>query len=163
MGDGGQAERFYSKEEIIKLYLNQFDFLYNAKGIRSAANIYFSKEAKDLELHEAAVLVGMLKNPSLYNPVRSPNKAMVRRNTVFEQMVKAKKITQEQADSLKQLPLGLKFHRIDHKTGIAPYFREELRRIMTAKLPVRSNYAAWEQQKFVDDSIAWVNNPLFTG
>ena len=86
-----KLERFYSKEEIIKLYLNQFDFLYNAKGIRSAANIYFSKEAKDLELHEAAVLVGMLKNPSLYNPVRSPNKAMARRNTVFEQMVKAKK------------------------------------------------------------------------
>lgn len=156
-----KLERFYSKEEIIKLYLNQFDFLYNAKGIRSAANIYFSKEAKDLELHEAAVLVGMLKNPSLYNPVKNPDNATSRRNVVFEQMVKAKKITQAQADSLKQLPLGLKFHRIDHKTGIAPYFREELRRMMTAKRPLRSNYAAWEQQKFVDDSIAWVNNPLF--
>ncbi|MBD5211354.1 MAG: transglycosylase domain-containing protein, partial [Bacteroidales bacterium] len=85
-------EQFYSKEEIIKLYLNQFDFLYNAKGIRSAANIYFSKEAKDLELHEAAMLVGMLKNPSYYNPVINPVNAMERRNVVFEQMVKAKKI-----------------------------------------------------------------------
>ena len=156
-----KLERFYSKEEIIKLYLNQFDFLYNAKGIRSAANIYFSKEAKDLELHEAAMLVGMLKNPSYYNPVINPVNAMERRNVVFEQMVKAKKITQAQADSLKQLPLGINFHRIDHRTGIAPYFREELRRILTAKFPVRSNYHAWEQQKFVDDSIAWANNPLF--
>ncbi|MBD5230532.1 MAG: penicillin-binding protein, partial [Bacteroidales bacterium] len=145
-----KLERFYSKEEIIKLYLNQFDFLYNAKGIRSAANIYFSKEAKDLELHEAAMLVGMLKNPSYYNPVINPTNAMERRNVVFDQMVKAKKITQAQADSLKQLPLGINFHRIDHRTGIAPYFREELRRILTAKFPVRSNYHAWEQQKFVD-------------
>lgn len=156
-----KLERFYSKEEIIKLYLNQFDFLYNAKGIRSAANIYFSKEAKDLELHEAALLVGMLKNPSLYNPVRNPEKATSRRNVVFDQMVKAEKITRAQADSLKQLSLGLKFHRIDHKTGIAPYFREELRRIMTAKEPIRSNYHDWEKQKFVDDSIAWADNPLF--
>ena len=156
-----KLERYYSKEEIIKLYLNQFDFLYNAKGIRSAANIYFSKEASELQLHEAAVLVGMLKNPSLYNPVRNPKNATSRRNVVFDQMVKAEKITQAQADSLKELPLGLKFHRIDHRTGIAPYFREELRRIMTAKRPNRSDYHAWEQQKFVDDSIAWEINPLF--
>lgn len=156
-----KLERYYSKEEIIKLYLNQFDFLYNAKGIRSAANIYFSKEASELQLHEAAVLVGMLKNPSLYNPVRNPKNATSRRNVVFDQMVKADKITQAQADSLKELPLGLKFHRIDHRTGIAPYFREELRRIMTAKRPNRSDYHAWEQQKFVDDSIAWEINPLF--
>ena len=156
-----KLERYYSKEEIIKLYLNQFDFLYNAKGIRSAANIYFSKEASELQLHEAAVLVGMLKNPSLYNPVRNPKNAPSRRNVVFDQMVKAEKITQAQADSLKELPLGLKFHRIDHRTGIAPYFREELRRIMTAKRPNRSDYHAWEQQKFVDDSIAWEINPLF--
>lgn len=156
-----KLERLYSKEEIIKLYLNQFDFLYNAKGIRSAANIYFSKEAKDLQLHEAALLVGMLKNPSLYNPVRNPENAISRRNIVFEQMVKADKISREQADSLKQLPIGLRFHRIDHKSGLAPYFREELRRMMTAKEPIRSNYAEWEQQKFVDDSIAWADNPLF--
>lgn len=156
-----KLERYYSKEEIIKLYLNQFDFLYNAKGIRSAANIYFNKDAKDLELHEAAVLVGMLKNPSLYNPKLNPKNALSRRNTVFDQMVKSNYITKAQADSLKQIPLTIDFHRIDHKTGIAPYFREELRRQLSAKRPERANYQAWEQQKFVDDSIAWANNPLF--
>lgn len=156
-----KLERYYSKEEIIKLYLNQFDFLYNAKGIRSAANIYFNKDAKDLELHEAAVLVGMLKNPSLYNPKLNPKNALSRRNTVFDQMVKSNYITKAQADSLKQIPLTIDFHRIDHKTGIAPYFREELRRLLSAKRPERANYQAWEQQKFVDDSIAWANNPLF--
>ncbi|MBD5235358.1 MAG: hypothetical protein HDS61_02935, partial [Barnesiella sp.] len=149
------------KKEVITLYLNWFDFLNNAKGTRSAANIYFSKEAKDLELHEAAVLVGMLKNPAYYNPVIHPDNALERRNFVFDQMVKAKKITRAEADSLKKLSLGINFNSIDHRTGIAPYFREELRRILTAKFPVRSNYHAWEQQKFVDDSIAWANNPLF--
>lgn len=156
-----KLERFYSKEEIIKLYLNKFDFLYNAVGIRSAANIYFNKEAKDLEIHEAAMLVGMLKNPSYFNPVRHPDRVIARRSVVFDQMVKAEKITQAQADSLNSLPLGLNFHRVSHKSGIAPYFREELRRMLTAKRPERSDYQAWEQQKFVDDSIAWDTNPIF--
>lgn len=156
-----KLERFYSKEEIIKLYLNKFDFLYNAVGIRSAANIYFNKEAKDLEIHEAAMLVGMLKNPSYFNPVRHPDRVIARRSVVFDQMVKAGKITQAQADSLNSLPLGLNFHRVSHKSGIAPYFREELRRMLTAKRPERSDYQAWEQQKFVDDSIAWDTNPIF--
>lgn len=156
-----KLERYYSKEEILKLYLNQFDFLYNAVGIKSAAKVYFDKDAKDLNVEEAAMLVGMVKNPSYYNPVRHPERTRERRNTVFDQMVKNNKLTREAADSLKQLPLTLNFHRVDHKDGLAPYFREELRRMLTAKKPDRSNYFEWEQQKFVDDSIAWLENPLF--
>ncbi len=156
-----KLERYYSKEEIVKMYLNQFDFLYNAVGIKSAAQVYFNKEARNLNLQESALLVGMVKNPTYYNPVRHPERATARRNTVFEQMEKAGLITEAQRDSLSQLPLGLDFHRMDHNDGIAPYFREELRRYLTAKKPERSNYPSWDSQHFVDDSVAWVTNPLF--
>lgn len=156
-----KLERYYSKDEIIKMYLNQFDFLYNAVGIKSAAYVYFSKAPQDLTIEEAATLVGMVKNPSYYNPVRHPERTRQRRNVVFEQMEKNGMLTSAQVDSLKQLPLELKFNRVDHKEGIAPYFREELRRILSAKKPVRSDYRGWEKQKFVDDSIAWEDNPLF--
>ncbi|MBD5225482.1 MAG: penicillin-binding protein [Bacteroidales bacterium] len=156
-----KLERYYSKDEIIKMYLNQFDFLYNAVGIKSAAHVYFSKAPKDLTVEEAATLVGMVKNPSYYNPVRHSERTRLRRNVVLEQMEKNGMLTKQQVDSLKQLPLELKFNRVDHKEGLAPYFREELRRILTAKRPVRSNYRGWEGQKFVDDSIAWEDNPLY--
>lgn len=156
-----KLERYYSKEEILKMYLNQFDFLYNAVGIRSAASIYFGKDANELTIEEAAMLVGMVKNPSYYNPVRHPQRTLERRNTVFDQMVKNDKLSQSEADSLKKLPLKLNFHRVDHKDGLAPYFREELRRRLTAKKPDRSNYFGWEKQKFIDDSIAWNEDPLF--
>lgn len=156
-----KLERYYSKDEIIKMYLNQFDFLYNAVGIKSAAYVYFGKQPGDLSIEEAATLVGMVKNPAFYNPVRHPERTRLRRNTVFEQMEKEGMLTKAQCDSLKQLPLKLKFHRVDHKEGPAPYFREELRRVLTAKRPVRSEYRGWEKQKFVDDSIAWEENPLY--
>lgn len=155
-----KLERYYSKEEILKMYLNQFDFLYNAVGIRSAAQIYFGKDANELNLEEAATLVGMVKNPSYYNPVRYPERTLARRNIVFDQMVKNNKLTQAEADSLKNLPLVLNFHRVDHKDGLAPYFREELRRMLTAKKPERSNYGN-DTQRFLDDSVAWLENPLF--
>ncbi len=156
-----KLERYYSKDEILKMYLNQFDFLYNAVGIKSAAFVYFGKEPKDLNIQEAATLVGMVKNPAYYNPVRHNERTRQRRNTVFDQMVKNGYLSKEEADSLKQLPLELRFSRMDHKDGMAPYFREELRRVLTAKKPVRSDYRGWEKQKFVDDSIAWETNPLF--
>ena len=156
-----KLERFYSKEEIIKMYLNQFDFLYNAVGIKSAAWVYFGKDPKDLNIQEAATLVGMVKNPSYYNPVRKNERTRQRRNVVFEQMHKAGLLTRAEVDSLSALPLELKFHRVDHKDGIAPYFREELRRMLRAKKPERSAYRGWESQKFVDDSIAWETNPLY--
>lgn len=156
-----KLERYYSKDEILKMYLNQFDFLYNAVGIKSAAMVYFGKLPKDLTIEEAATLVGMVKNPAYYNPVRHNERTRQRRNTVFDQMVKQGMLTRAEADSLKELPLTLRFHRVDHKDGLAPYFREELRRVLTAKKPVRSEYRGWEKQKFVDDSIAWEENPLF--
>ncbi len=156
-----KLERYYSKDEIIKMYLNQFDFLYNAVGIKSAAHVYFGKDPMDLTIEEAATLVGMAKNPSYFNPVRRPERTLQRRNTVLQQMLKADMITEEQFDSLKQIGLKLNFHRVDHKEGPAPYFREELRRFLTAKKPHRDNYFAWEKQKYIDDSLAWENNPLF--
>ncbi len=156
-----KLERYYSKDEIIKMYLNQFDFLYNAVGIKSAAYVYFGKQPKDLTIEEAATLVGMVKNPAYYNPVRHNERTRLRRNTVLEQMNKEGMLSTEAMDSLKQLPLTLDFHRVDHKDGMAPYFREELRRILTAKKPVPSDYRGWEKQKYVDDSIAYENNPLY--
>ncbi len=156
-----KLERYYSKEEIIKMYLNQFDFLYNAVGIKSAAYVYFGKEPKDLSIEEAATLIGMVKNPSYYNPIRQNERTRQRRNVVLEQMFKADMITENELNSLQQLPLKLDFHRVDHKEGLAPYFREELRRILRAKKPKREDYMAWEKQKYVDDSLAWETNPLF--
>ena len=156
-----KLERFYSKEEILKMYLNQFDFLYNAVGIKSAAQVYFGKSAKDLNLQEAALLVGMVKNPSYYNPRRNYDRALARRNTVFSQMVKTGKLSEEEADSLSQLPIELNFHRADHKDGMAPYFREELRKYLTANEPERGNYPSWDKQSYVTDSTEWAENPLY--
>lgn len=156
-----KLERFYSKEEILKMYLNQFDFLYNAVGIKSAAKVYFNTSAEELDTLQAATLVGMVKNPAYYNPIRHTERTRLRRNTVLDQMYKAGKLGKAERDSLKACPLTLDFQRVDHKEGLAPYFREELRRFLTAKRPVRSNYPSWDKQKYVDDSIAWATNPLF--
>lgn len=156
-----KLERLYSKEEILAMYLNQFDFNYNAVGIKSAARIYFNTTADDLKIEEAATLVGMCKNPTLYNPVRRLEKTQERRNVVFYQMYKNKIISKAQKDSLSKLPLTLHFQRIGHQQGLAPYFREYLRQILMAKEPRRSNYADWQQQKYEDDKWAWENNPLY--
>ena len=156
-----KLERFYSKEEILKMYLNQFDFLYNAVGIKSAAKVYFNKDAADLDTLEAATLVGMVKNPAYFNPVRHPERTRDRRNVVLDQMYKAGMLSEAERDELQSRPLALDFQRVDHKEGLAPYFREELRRMLTAKHPDRSQYPSWETQKYIDDSIAWVSNPLY--
>ncbi len=156
-----RLERYYTKEEILTMYLNKFDFLNNAVGIKTAANTYFSKEPKDLSIEEAATLVGMCKNPSLYNPVRHNARTRGRRNVVVEQMYKAGYITKEESDSIKALPLTLRYRRVDHKEGLATYFREYLRGIMTAKEPDKSKYRGWQMQKYYEDSIAWKTNPLY--
>jgi penicillin-binding protein 1A len=156
-----KLERYYTKEEILTMYLNKFDFLNNAVGIKTAANTYFSKEPSELAIEEAATLVGMCKNPSLYNPRRFNERTRGRRNVVLDQMRKAGYLTREEADSLKALPLTLKFRRADHKEGLATYFREYLRGIMTAKEPHRSDYRGWQMQKYYEDSIAWKTNPLY--
>ncbi len=156
-----KLERYYTKEEILSMYLNKFDFLNNAVGIKTAAYTYFGCEPKDLKIEEAATLVGMCKNPSLYNPVRFNERSRGRRNVVLEQMRKAGYITDEECDSLQALPLKLTYNRVDHKEGLATYFREYLRGVMTAPKPVRSDYRGWQMQKFYEDSIAWETNPLY--
>lgn len=156
-----KLERLYTKEEIINMYLNQFDFLNNAVGVRTAAQVYFSTTPDKLTIEQAATLVGMCKNPAYYNPVRFNERTRGRRNTVFQQMEKADMLTHSQVDSLSKLPLILKYQRVDHKIGAAPYFREYLRRILTADKPEKSDYASWQKQQYVDDSIAWATNPLY--
>ncbi len=118
-----RLERRYTKEEIIALYLNRYDFINGAQGIRAASEIYFSKSAKDLEIEEAALLVGMLKNASLYDPKRFTERALKRREVVLKQMQKNGHLDQISYDSLRQKPLGLKFSRQTHIDGLAPYFR----------------------------------------
>ena len=102
-----KLERFYTKQEIINMYLNRFDFLNNAVGIKTAANVYFNKEPADLNVQESAMLVGMLKNPSYFNPLRHPERTKERRNVVLEQMVKAGKLPRDEAEAYKQLPWDL--------------------------------------------------------
>jgi len=156
-----KLERYYTKEEILTMYLNKFDFLNNAVGIKTAAHTYFGCIPKNLKIEEAATLVGMCKNPSLYNPVRYNERSKGRRNVVLEQMRKAGYITAGECDSLQSLPLKLKYNRVDHKEGLATYFREYLRGVLTAQKPDKSDYRGWQMQKFYEDSLDWETNPLY--
>ena len=164
-----KLERFYTKEEIINMYLNRFDFLNNAVGIKSASNVYFNKEPSDLTIEEAAMLVGMLKNPSLYNPLRYPERAKERRNVVIDQMQKVGKLSKVEAETLKAKPLHLDYQRVDHKDGMAPYFREELRMMLNAKQPVRPVRSKYKSDlayklalgQYGTDSTQWADNPIY--
>jgi len=156
-----KLERLYTKEEIINMYFNQFDFLNNAVGIKTASQVYFNTIPNKLKIEQAATLVGMCKNPSYYNPLRYSERTRGRRNIVLQQMYKADMLTKRQLDSLSKLPLVLDYRHVDHKTGAAPYFREYLRRMLTASKPDPSDYAGWQHQQFIDDSIAWVNDPVY--
>lgn len=158
-----QLERFYTKEEILTMYLNQFDFLYNAVGIRSAAQTYFAKTPRELNIEESAMLVGMCQNPSSFNPVlhKDSQRPLVRRNVVLSQMEKAGMITKRELDSLVLLPIKTKFELQNHKDGIAPYMRDYLRRVMMANKPNRSDYASWQSEQYSVDSTAWETDPLY--
>ncbi|BEG98481.1 transglycosylase domain-containing protein [Bacteroides sedimenti] len=156
-----KLERYYTKDEILTMYFNKYDFGNNAVGIKTASYTYFAKEPADLTIEEAATLVGMCQNSSMYNPVRRREQTEQRRNVVLDQMRKAGFISEEERDSLMDIPLKLNFHRVDHKEGLATYFREYLRIMMTAKKPNRSDYASWQYQKFYEDSLSWEQNPLY--
>ena len=143
-----RLEKSYTKEEILTMYLNS-----------SAADIYFQVPLDSLKVEQAAMLIGMAKNSSYYNPVRRPELTLNRRNVVLSQMYKYDKITREECDSLKKLPLGLNFKRVDHKEGLATYFREYLRLFMTANKPDRKRYRDLSQFRL--DSVAWETNPLY--
>ncbi|MGN0086226.1 MAG: transglycosylase domain-containing protein [Alloprevotella sp.] len=156
-----KLERIYTKQEIMTLYLNHFDFLHNAVGIRAAAKVYFGKHPRDLSVNEAALLVGMCKNPSYFNPIREPERCRNRRNIVLEQMVKAGYLTDAEASVLRQEPLKLDFHRMDYTDASGSYLTAFLKRTMMARQPQRKNYMAWEQDQFQVDSLAWETDPLY--
>lgn len=156
-----KLERFFTKEEIVTMYLNQFDFLHNAVGIKNAANTYFSKEPGELTLEESAMLIGLCKNPSYFNPVRHAERCTERRNVVLQQMLKAGYITDGQYAEASAKPMKLRFHRADHKEGVATYLREFLRRYLMANQPQRENYPEWQKVQYVVDSIAWEQDPLY--
>jgi len=154
-----KIERKFTKEEIMTMYLNKFDFLNLAVGIRSAARVYFNTTPDSLGIVESAMLVGMCKNPSLYNPLRRPEETLQRRNIVLSQMLKYGYIERNIYDSIVSIPITLHYQKVDHKEGLAPYFREYLRLAMSAKKPEKKNYI--DMVKFKDDSLEWVNNPLY--
>jgi len=125
-----QLEQRYTKKEIMAMYLNKYDFGYQADGIRSAAKIFFNKTPQELSIEESATLVGMLKNSSLFNPIRRPEQVKERRNIVFQQMVRNQRITEQEKDSLVQLPLEITFTPESHREGLATYFRAYLKEFM---------------------------------
>ena len=156
-----KLERYYTKEEIMTLYLNKYDFVHHAVGIHSASRVYFGKQPSELNIEEAATLVGMCKNAARYNPKSHPQRSRDRRNVVLAQMEKAGFLTEAQTDSLQATDIVLDFHEVDQKLGQATYFREYLRSIMRKQKPVRENYRGWQMQQFYEDSIDWEQDPLF--
>ncbi len=167
-----QLERNYTKGEIIVMYLNTVPFGSQAYGIKSAARTFFDKTPDSLNIEEAALLVGVVKGPTLYSPLppRSPKdsarirrreRSLLRRNVVISQMAKYDMISEEKADSLKEIPIKLNLHIESHKEGIATYFREYLRTTMTSRKPEKSDYPEWQEQQYKDDMWEWKNNPLY--
>jgi len=156
-----KLERYYTKSEIITMYLNYFDFLHNAVGIKTASNVYFNKDPRQLSVAEAAMLIGLCKNPSYFNPVRYPERCRERRNVVLGQMLKAGYISKSEYDVAHDSKLELDFHRPDHKDGTATYFREFLRQYMMAKRPDLNNYPSWNKVQYSIDSLAWETDPLY--
>lgn len=154
-----KLEKSYTKDEIITMYLNVFDFLYQAVGINSAARIYFNTSPDSLSLEQSALLVGMFQNSAYFNPVRRPAETAHRRNVVLSQMVKYGYLSREKFDSLKQFPVELDFNVEGHNEGPATYFREYLRTTMIRFEPVRENY--FSQEQYLDALWEWNNNPLY--
>ena len=155
-----KLERSYTKEEIMSMYLDAVFFGRNAYGIKSASSTFFGKLPKDLNVEEAALLVGMVNKPTKYNPVRNPELSLQRRNHVLKQMNKYGYLTDAQYDSIVKLPIVLASKGdVDVSNGQAPYFRDMLKRLMSAKKPERSKYSDMEQ--YSQDSAQWKENPLY--
>ena len=154
-----KLERSYTKNEIMNMYMNQVFFGSNAYGIKAAARTFFGKSPIDLTVEEAATLVGMVNKPTRYNPALNPEKSLVRRNFVISQMEKADFLTEEQRDSIQQIPITLSYQVQDHNAGVGPYFRDMLRRTMNAKEPKRSSYSQYED--YVVDSLQWADNAFY--
>ena len=154
-----KLERNYTKDEIMDMYMNAIFFGSGAYGIKSASQTFFAKNPIDLTVEESATLVGMVNKPTRYNPVLNPEKSLTRRNFVISQMAKAGFITEAERDSIQQIPITLNYQVQDHNAGLAPYFRDMLRRTMNAKEPKRSSYAQYED--YVVDSLQWADDAFY--
>lgn len=154
-----KLERNYTKDEIVVMYLNAIFFGGNAYGIKAASSTFFAKDTKDLTIEEGACLVGMVNKPTRYNPVINPDHSLERRNHVLRQMEKYDYLTKSQYDSLVQIPIVVSYQKQDHNSGLAPYFRDMLRRVMNANIPKRSSYAQIEDYRA--DSLSWETDPLY--
>ncbi|MDO9341763.1 MAG: transglycosylase domain-containing protein, partial [Bacteroidales bacterium] len=154
-----KLERSYTKEEIITMYLNKFNFSYNAIGIRSAARVYFNTTPDSLNIQQSAVLIGMLKASTRYNPVRNYDLMLQRRNVVISQMAKYGYLTSSVADSVKKLPIEVDFKVEDHNTGLATYLRQYITNTMRKPEPDRDKYV--QQSSYEDALWEWENNPLY--
>lgn len=154
-----KLERNYTKNEIMDMYMNAIFFGSNAYGIKAASQTFFAKNPSDLTVEESAMLVGMVNKPTRYNPALNPEKALVRRNFVIGQMEKAGFISEAERDSIQNIPITLSYQVQDHNAGLAPYFRDMLRRTMNAKEPKRSGYSQYED--YVADSLQWADDPFY--
>ncbi len=155
-----KLERNYSKEEIIAMYFNTVDFGSQSFGIKSAAKTFFNKTPSELSTDEAALLVGILKAPSRFSPIKNPDRALERRNVVLKQMAKYKIITPTELEQLREKPIDMSNYLLqDHVAGLASYLREYLRMTMSAIKPEASRYSS--RDKFAEDSTQWANNPLY--
>ena len=154
-----KLERDYTKDEIMDMYLNSIFFGSGAYGVKAASETFFGKEPADLTVEEAALLVGMVNKPTRYNPVLNPEYSLQRRNFVIGQMARNGFITKDQRDSLCNIPINLDYHVLDHNSGLAPYFRDMLRRDMNAEKPRRSEYQYAED--YAQDSVRWREDPIY--
>ncbi len=154
-----KLERNYTKNEILSMYLNSVFYGSNAYGIRAAANTFFGKHPSELTIEEGALLVGMVNKPTRYNPVTNPEQSIIRRNHVLSQMYKYDFIDRATYDSVRTIPIKLAFIQQDHNSGLGPYFRDMLRRIMHAEKPKRSDYV--QEEDFRADSLLWRDDPLY--
>lgn len=154
-----KLERNYTKDEILAMYLNTVPFGGTAYGIKSAAKTYFNTTPDSLTIEQAALLAGLVNAPTRYSPVRNPDRSIARRNLVIEKMARYGYITKAVADSVEKIPLQLHYQVQDHNEGLATYFRETLRLILSASKPQRENYYSYDS--FKTDSIEWATNPIY--
>ena len=154
-----KLERNYTKEELMSMYFNAVFFGSNSYGVKAAANTFFAKEPSELTVEESALLVGMVNMPTRYNPVRNPELSLQRRNHVLGQMNKYGFISQAQYDSIVQIPIRLSYNRQDHNSGLAPHFRDMLKRVMSASEPDPKNYS--KREDYSADSLMWERDPLY--
>ena len=164
-----KLERDYTKDEIMTMYLNSIFFGSGAYGVRAASETFFGKHPSELTIEESAMLVGMVNKPTRYNPALNPDKALVRRNFVIGQMEKAGYFDDQAKaagvkttafrDSIRQIPIELNYQVQDHNSGQAPYFRDMVRRVMSAKKPKRSSYSVPED--YTADSLSWATDDLY--